>query len=164
MPPPPALHSASAALPQVYHNLAKIIKKKFGGDATLIGDEGGFAPPCDCRSGLELVVEAIKAAGYEGKCTVGLDVAASEFKVKESGSGADAVYDLGMWDPDGPEKLSGPALLDFYNGLIKDFPLVTIEDAFDEDDWASWQSFTASIGTDVQEQRQHTLRLARASP
>ena len=150
MPPPPALHGASAALPQVYHNLAKIIKKKFGGDATLIGDEGGFAPPCDCRSGLELVVEAIKAAGYEGKCTVGLDVAASEFKVKESGSGADAVYDLGMWDPEESQKLSGPALMDFYNGLIKDFPLVTIEDAFDEDDWDSWQTFTASIGTDVQ--------------
>ena len=150
MPPPPSLHGASAALPQVYHNLAKIIKKKFGGDATLIGDEGGFAPPCDCRSGLELVVEAIKAAGYEGKCTVGLDVAASEFKVKESGSGADAVYDLGMWDPEESQKLSGPALMDFYNGLIKDFPLVTIEDAFDEDDWDSWQTFTASIGTDVQ--------------
>lgn len=44
MPPPPAHHSASAALPQVYHNLAKIIKKKFGGDATLIGDEGSFEP------------------------------------------------------------------------------------------------------------------------
>jgi len=123
---------------EVYHNLAKILNKKFGGDATLIGDEGGFAPPCDCRSGLELVVEAIKAAGYEGKCTVGLDVAASEFKVKESGSGADAVYDLGMWeaaaDKEDSQKLSGPALMEFYEGLIKDFPVVTIEDAFDEDD------------------------------
>jgi enolase len=135
---------------ECYHTLKGIIKKKFGGDATLIGDEGGFAPPCDCRSGLELVVEAIKAAGYEGKCTVGLDVAASEFKVKESGSGADAVYDLGMWDPKESQKLSGPALMDFYKGLIKDFPLVTIEDAFDEDDWDSWQSMTASIGVDVQ--------------
>ena len=139
---------------EVYHTLAKIIKKKYGGDATLIGDEGGFAPPCDCRSGLELVVEAIKAAGYEGKCTVGLDVAASEFKVKESGQGADAVYDLGMWeaaaDKEDSQKLSGPALMDFYGGLIKDFPVVTIEDAFDEDDWESWQSMTANIGKDVQ--------------
>ena len=65
----------------MYHNLAKILKKKFGGDATLIGDEGGFAPPCDSRSGIELVMEAIEKAGYAGKCTVGLDVAASEFKV-----------------------------------------------------------------------------------
>ena len=46
----------------MYHNLQKILKKKFGGDSTLIGDEGGFAPPCDCRSGLELVVEAIEQA------------------------------------------------------------------------------------------------------
>ena len=152
--PPLLACTPSAALLQVYHNLAKILKKKFGGDSTLIGDEGGFAPPCDCRSGLELVVEAIKAAGYEGKCTVGLDVAASEFKVKESGQGADAVYDLGMWeaaaDKEDSQKLSGPALMDFYGGLIKDFPVVTIEDAFDEDDWESWQSMTANIGKDVQ--------------
>ena len=152
--PPLLACTPSAALLQVYHNLAKILKKKFGGDATLIGDEGGFAPPCDCRSGLELVVEAIKAAGYEGKCTVGLDVAAAEFKVKESGQGADAVYDLGMWeaaaDKEDSQKLSGPALMDFYGGLIKDFPVVTIEDAFDEDDWESWQSMTANIGKDVQ--------------
>merc|ERR1719168_304762 len=94
---------------EVYHNLAKILKKKFGGDSTLIGDEGGFAPPCDCRSGLELVVEAIEAAGYTGKCTVGLDVAASEFKIKESGDGDDAKYDLGMWDEvkDADQVLSG---------------------------------------------------------
>ena len=82
---------------EVYHTLSKILKKKFGGDATLIGDEGGFAPPCDSRSGIELVMEAIKEAGYEGKCTVGMDVAASEFKVKGR-TGRDAKYDLGMWD------------------------------------------------------------------
>ena len=76
---------------EVYHTLSKILKKKFGGDATLIGDEGGFAPPCDARSGIELVMEAIKQAGYEGKCTVGLDVAASEFKVKSSGEGDSAM-------------------------------------------------------------------------
>jgi enolase len=69
---------------EVYHTLGKIIKAKFGGDATLIGDEGGFAPPCDNREGCELIMEAIKKAGYEGKCTIGLDVAASEFKVKVS--------------------------------------------------------------------------------
>jgi Enolase, N-terminal domain/Enolase, C-terminal TIM barrel domain len=67
---------------EVYHTLGKIIKVKFGGDATLIGDEGGFAPPCDIREGCELIMEAIQKAGYEGKCNIGLDVAASEFKVK----------------------------------------------------------------------------------
>jgi enolase len=74
---------------EVYHTLGKIIKAKFGGDATLIGDEGGFAPPCDNREGCELIMEAIEKAGYLGQCTIGLDVAASEFKVK----GQDA-YDL----------------------------------------------------------------------
>ena len=137
---------------EVYHNLAKILKKKFGGDSTLIGDEGGFAPPCDCRSGLELIVEAIDAAGYGGKCTVGLDVAASEFKVKDSPPGEGALYDLGMWDAVEGEQpvLSAGALTDFYAELIRDFPIVTIEDAFDEDDWPNWSSFVSRFGKEVQ--------------
>ena len=98
---------------QVYHTLSKILKKKFGGDATLIGDEGGFAPPCDSRSGIELVMEAIETAGYAGKCTVGLDVAASEFKVKDSPAGEGAKYDLGMWDAASQEISSGE-LMEFY--------------------------------------------------
>jgi len=134
---------------EVYHNLKTILKKKFGGDSTLIGDEGGFAPPCDSRSGIELVMEAIKKAGYEGKCTVGLDVAASEFKVKSSPNGPDAQYDLGMWDAEA-QTISGTELMDFYSGLIKDFPIVTIEDAFDEDDWPNWSAIVAQHGTDVQ--------------
>merc|ERR1712083_714517 len=75
--------------------------------------------------------------------------AASEFKVKSTPAGKDAVYDLGMWDQS-PDKLSGPALMDFYTDLIKDFPIVTIEDAFDEDDWPNWQELVAKIGKDVQ--------------
>ena len=134
---------------EVYHTLSKILKKKFGGDATLIGDEGGFAPPCDSRSGIELVMEAIKEAGYEGKCTVGLDVAASEFKVKSSPAGVDAAYDLGMWDAESQE-ITSTDLMDFYAGLIKDFPIVTIEDAFDEDDWPNWSEFVERFGKDVQ--------------
>ena len=103
---------------EVYHNLAKVIKAKYGGDATLIGDEGGFAPPCDQRSGVELIMEAIAKAGYTDKCTIGLDVAASEFKVK----GKDA-YDLDFKTDGGAKDaslmLSGSALSDFYEGLIK---------------------------------------------
>jgi len=134
---------------EVYHNLAKILKKKFGGDATLIGDEGGFAPPCDARSGIELVMEAIEKAGYSDICTVGLDVAASEFKVKDSPSGPEAMYDLGMWESSS-NLISGSDLMDFYGGLIKDFPVVTIEDAFDEDDWENWSEFVTRFGKDVQ--------------
>jgi len=107
---------------EVYHNLAKVIKKKYGGDATLIGDEGGFAPPCDQRSGIELIMEAIAKAGYLDKCSIGLDVAASEFKVE----GEDK-YDLDFkTEGAGKDKsllLSGAELAAFYNALAKDFPI-----------------------------------------
>jgi enolase len=134
---------------EVYHTLKKILKKKFGGDATLIGDEGGFAPPCDARSGIELVMEAIEAAGYAGKCTVGLDVAASEFKVKDSPSGEGALYDLGTWDATS-QQITASELMDIYGNMIKDFPVVTIEDGFDEDDWENWSAMVAKYGKDVQ--------------
>merc|ERR1711967_43780 len=134
---------------EIFHNLKSVIKKKFGGDATLIGDEGGFAPPCDSRSGIELVMEAIEQAGYSGKCTVGLDVAASEFKVKDSGTGADAVHDLGMWDAK-PELISGGDLMAMYKELAAEFPIVTIEDGFDEDDWPNWASMVETMGEKVQ--------------
>jgi len=134
---------------ECYHNLSKILKKKFGGDATLIGDEGGFAPPCDARQGVELVMEAIKQAGYEGVCKVGMDVAASEFKVE-----GEDVYDLGTWYPEAektPElKMTGEQLGEFYASLAKDFPIITIEDPFDQDDWAAWGKMTASIGEPTQ--------------
>lgn len=122
---------------EVYHTLGKIIKAKFGGDATLIGDEGGFAPPCDNREGCELIMEALKKAGYEDKCTIGLDVAASEFKVKgeeEDGYDLDFKYDGHV--------ISGAELGELYQSLSADFPIVTIEDPFDEDDWSNWSAFT----------------------
>jgi len=135
---------------ECYHTLKGIIKKKFGGDATLIGDEGGFAPPCDARGGVELVMEAIEKAGYKDKCSIGMDVAASEFKVE----GQDC-YDLGTWYPEGQKddpalKMTGAQLADFYVGLCKDFPIITIEDPFDQDDWAAWTAFTEKIGAETQ--------------
>lgn len=135
---------------EVYHNLRKVIKAKFGGDATLIGDEGGFAPPCDERSGLDLLMSAIDKAGHAGKCSVGLDVAASEFKVQ----GEDC-YDLGTFYPDAERndaslKKTAAELAAFYDELINDFPIVTIEDAFDQDDWAAWSSFTPGVTEKLQ--------------
>jgi len=135
---------------ECYHTLKSIINKKYGGDATLIGDEGGFAPPCDARGGVELVMEAIEKAGYKDKCKIGMDVAASEFKVE----GEDC-YDLGKWYPDGEKddpalKMTGAKLGEFYAGLCNDFPIITIEDPFDQDDWAAWTGMTASIGEPTQ--------------
>jgi enolase len=139
---------------EVYHHLAKILKKKFGGDATLIGDEGGFAPPCDARSGLELIMEAISAAGHDGKCTVGLDVASSEFKVKPGPTGEGAMYDLDFKteasSKDPSLMLKAAELHALYGELIRDFPIVTIEDPFDEDDWPNWSKIVADQGGPVQ--------------
>eukprot|EP00928_Gymnodinium_smaydae_P067362 TRINITY_DN5032_c0_g2_i1.p1 TRINITY_DN5032_c0_g2~~TRINITY_DN5032_c0_g2_i1.p1 ORF type:complete len:862 (+),score=181.07 TRINITY_DN5032_c0_g2_i1:242-2587(+) len=135
---------------ECYHTLKGIIKKKFGGDATLIGDEGGFAPPCDARGGVELVMEAITQAGYKDMCAIGMDVAASEFKVE----GKDC-YDLGTWYPESEKndpalKMTGAQLADFYSKLFEDFPIITIEDPFDQDDWAAWSTLTAKIGEKTQ--------------
>ena len=134
---------------ECYHTLKGIIKKKFGGDATLIGDEGGFAPPCDARQGVELVMEAIEKAGYKEKCKVGMDVAASEFKVE-----GEDVYDLGTWYPEAEKtpdlKMTGKQLGDFYADLCKIAPIITIEDPFDQDDWAAWTQMTTAIGEPTQ--------------
>jgi enolase len=134
---------------ECYHTLKGVLKKKFGGDATLVGDEGGFAPPCDAKQGCELIMEAIEKAGYKDKCKIGMDVAASEFYVE-----AEKVYDLGLWYPDAeksPElKMTAEQLGTFYEGLCKEFPLITIEDPFDQDDWPGWTKMTASVGEPCQ--------------
>merc|ERR1711924_36835 len=92
---------------------------------------------------------AIEKAGYKDKCKVGMDVAASEFKVE----GQDC-YDLGTWYPDAektPElKMTGEQLGDFYAKLAEDFPIITIEDPFDQDDWAGWAKMTGAIGEATQ--------------
>merc|ERR1711966_371554 len=88
--------------------------------------------------------------GHKDKCAIGMDVAASEFKVE----GQDC-YDLGTWYPDAEKnapglKMTGAELADFYAQLCKDFPIITIEDPFDQDDWESWKLFTKKVGGPTQ--------------
>jgi len=101
------------------------------------------------KQGVELIMEAIEKAGYKDKCKIGMDVAASEFKVE----GQDC-YDLGMWYPEAektPElKMTGAQLGAFYEQLCKDFPIITIEDPFDQDDWDAWATLTKAIGDSTQ--------------
>lgn len=132
---------------EVFHNLKSVIKAKFGGDATLIGDEGGFAPPCDVESGLAMIMEATEKAGYLDKVSVGLDVASSEFKV----AGQDA-YDLDFKaaDKDPSQVLTGDEMVALYKKLIAAYPIVTIEDPFDQDDWENWSKIVAEVGEAVQ--------------
>ncbi|XP_072036183.1 alpha-enolase-like [Amphiura filiformis] len=130
---------------EIYQNLKKVIKEKYGQDATNVGDEGGFAPNIlDNRECLELLKTAIAKAGYTDKVKIGMDVAASEF-CKEGPK-----YDLDFKNKDSdPAKwLTGDQLADVYRGFVKDYPVVSIEDAFDQDDWDSWTKYMAT--TDIQ--------------
>jgi len=134
---------------EIFHNLKSVIKAKFGGDATLIGDEGGFAPPCDVESGLAMLMEATDKAGYLDKVSIGLDVAASEFKVPGKNQ-----YDLDFKsapaDKDPALLLSGDELIAMYKDMIAKYPIVTIEDPFDQDDWDNWTKLCHDVGKDVQ--------------
>jgi enolase len=134
---------------EVFHNLKAIIKAKHGGDATLIGDEGGFAPPVGVDSSMELLMESIDRAGYSDKVTVGLDVAASEFLVK-----GENAYDLDFKtegaDKDLSAKLSGDEMVEYYKKMIRDYPVMTVEDPFDQDDWENWTKLCNDVGKDCQ--------------
>ncbi|XP_074710592.1 alpha-enolase-like isoform X4 [Strix uralensis] len=128
---------------EVYHNLKNVIKK-YGKDATNVGDEGGFAPNIlENKEALELLKTAISKAAYSEKVVIGMDVAASEFY-------RDGKYDLDFKSPDDPSRYISPDhLADLYKGFVKNYPVVSIEDPFDEDDWAAWKKFTGSVGIQV---------------
>jgi len=131
---------------EVYHALKSVIKSKYGQDACNVGDEGGFAPNIGSnREGAELLVEACKKSGHSDKVVFGMDVASSEFL-------RDGKYDLDFKNPksDGSQKLTGLELGNFYKELTKDFPIVSIEDPFDQDDWESYCAFTPTVGEMIQ--------------
>ncbi|TVU32158.1 hypothetical protein EJB05_23890 [Eragrostis curvula] len=133
---------------EVYHNLKSVIKKKYGQDATNVGDEGGFAPNIqENKEGLELLKTAIEKAGYTGKVVIGMDVAASEFY-----NDKDKTYDLNFKEEnnDGSQKISGDSLKNVYKSFVSEYPIVSIEDPFDQDDWVHYAKMTEEIGEQVQ--------------
>jgi enolase len=106
-----------------------VIKKKYGQDACNVGDEGGFAPSIQSNyEGVDLLMEAIKKAGYEKEVKIGMDVAASEFLTK------DGKYDLDFKSPNNDGKMiqSGPELAATYRDLCKKYPIISVEDPFDQ--------------------------------
>jgi enolase len=132
---------------EIYHALKTVTKKKYGQDAVNVGDEGGFAPPIkNNKEGIELLMHAIEAAGHLDSVVLGMDVASSEFHV-------DGKYDLDkkVRQPGSTAKmLTGQELGAFYQDLCREFPIRSIEDAFDQDDWENWTAFTKQVGKDVQ--------------
>jgi len=133
---------------EVYHSLKSVTKKKYGQDACNVGDEGGFAIPVqDNNEALDVLMEAIEKAGHKDKVKLGTDVAASEFFVKDT-----KTYNLDFKNPDStPDKyMDGAGMIDYYKNWVDNYPFVTIEDAFDEDDWENWGKFNAMIGDKVQ--------------
>lgn len=127
---------------EVFHSLKKVLSER--GLACGVGDEGGFAPNLGSnREALELIVEAIEKAGYKpgDDVRLGLDVAATEMYDKET-----RLYDL---KHEG-KKLTAEQMVDLYEEWVNNFPIVTIEDGLDEEDWDGWKVLTDRLGKKVQ--------------
>jgi len=125
---------------EIYHTLKKILAKK--GYATTVGDEGGFAPKLSAnRDAFELIMSAIDAAGYSAgdQIMLAMDPAASEIY-------KDGAYHLATEG----RRLSGAEMVDLYEGWVDEFPIISIEDGLDEDDWESWALMTERLGDRLQ--------------
>ncbi len=145
----PSIREAIRMGAEVFHALAKLLKKR--GLSTAVGDEGGFAPALNgIEDALESICQAIKDAGYEpGKdVKIAMDCAASEFAVQENG---EWFYDYRQLkdgkkkDPNG-KKLTADEQIKYLEELITKYPIDSIEDGLDENDWDNWVKLTAAIG------------------
>jgi enolase len=123
---------------EIYHALKSVLKKR--GLATSVGDEGGFAPNLESnRAALDLIIEAISLAGFKPGSDIALamDVAATEF------------HDAGKYTFEGSSK-SSDQMIAYYKELVDSYPLVSIEDPLNEEDWAGWTEMTKVLGSRVQ--------------
>ena len=123
---------------EIYHSLKSVLKSK--GLATSIGDEGGFAPDlASNRAALDLILQAIELAGFKAGSDIGLamDVAATEF------------FENGKYKFEG-KQLTSEQMITYYRELVAAYPLLSIEDPLDEDDWDGWANLTAQLGDKIQ--------------
>ena len=123
---------------EIYHSLKSVLKKR--GLATSIGDEGGFAPNLESnRAALDLILEAVDIAGFKAgkEIALAMDVAATEF------------HENGKYAFEG-KQLSSAEMIAYYASLVSSYPLVSIEDPLDEDDWDGWAAITKELGSKVQ--------------
>jgi enolase len=127
---------------EVFHSLASLLKTK--GLATSVGDEGGFAPNLSSdEEAIEYILSAVRDAGYEpGRdFMIALDAAASEWKSDKKGE-----YIL----PKAKTRFTTDELINHWKGLVEKYPIISIEDALDEDDWEGWKKLTSELGNKVQ--------------
>ncbi len=128
---------------EIYHILKKVIAKKYGKNAVHVGDEGGFAPPVkDAYQALNLITKALDLSGYSRKVKIAMDPAASEFY-------KNGYYDIG-------KKLNSEKMAEHYYDLMAKYPIVSLEDPFDQDDFISWKDmmkrgpkYTQIVGDDL---------------
>jgi len=127
---------------EVFHNLKSVLRSR--GQSTNVGDEGGFAPNLGSNEeAIEVVIEAIEKAGYKpgSDMYIALDAAASEFYNKDKG-----VYEFESTG----QTLTSSDLVKYWKEWTEKYPIISIEDGFDEDDWAGWKELNAAIGDRVQ--------------
>jgi enolase len=140
----PSFKEALRWCAEVFHSLKKLLKDM--GDVTAVGDEGGFAPNSlkSDEEAIEKILEAIKAAGYEpGKdFMIAMDAASSEWK-SEKGKGF-------YKQPKSGKEFTSDELIAHWESLVDKYPIISIEDGLDEEDWEGWQKMTAELGNKVQ--------------
>lgn len=140
----PSFREALRQCAEVFHALAKILKDK--GLATSVGDEGGFAPNLSGdEETIETILDAVKSAGYTpGKdFMIAMDAASSEWKDKEKGTGF-------YKQPKSGKTFTSEELIEHWAGLVEKYPIISIEDALDEEDWEGWKKLTERLGNKVQ--------------
>ena len=138
----PSFKEALRWCAEVFHALAALLKSK--GLATSVGDEGGFAPDlASDEEAIQYILDAVKEAGYEpGKdFMIAMDAASSEWKGEKKGE-----YVL----PKAGTKFTSEELIEHWKKLVDKYPIISIEDALDEEDWEGWQKLTAELGDKVQ--------------
>ncbi|HHF7050982.1 TPA: surface-displayed alpha-enolase [Streptococcus mutans] len=129
---------------EIFHTLKKILKER--GLETAVGDEGGFAPKFDgTEDAVETIIKAIETAGYKPgeEVFLGFDCASSEFY-------DNGVYDYTKFEGEKGAKRSAAEQIDYIEELVNKYPIITIEDAMDENDWDGWKALTARLGDRVQ--------------
>ena len=129
---------------EVFHNLKQILKSR--GLSTAVGDEGGFAPELDgIEDAINTIIKAVEKAGYKmnNDVMIALDCASSEFY-------KDGYYDYSIFQKDSSKKLNSKQQVDFLVELCKKFPIISIEDGMDENDWDGWKLLTEKIGKQIQ--------------